>query len=61
MLLGLSDVVSIMLLNLKMPMIVGILTFMSKINFMLYKNISQCYKQIHAQLIEHEISTAHRH
>ena len=31
----LSDVVFIMLINVKMPTIVGILTFMSKINFML--------------------------
>ena len=31
----LSDVVCIMLINLKMPTIVGILTFMSMINFML--------------------------
>ena len=30
-----SDVVFIMPLNVKMPMIVGILTFMSRINFML--------------------------
>ena len=33
--LSLSDVVFIMLINVKMPTIVGILTFMSKINFML--------------------------
>ena len=33
--LGLSDVVLIMLINVKIPTIVGILTFMSKINFML--------------------------
>ena len=32
--LSLLDVVFIMLLNVKMPMIVGILTFMSRINFM---------------------------
>ena len=31
----LSDVVYIMLINVKMPTIVGILTFMSMINFML--------------------------
>ena len=31
----LSDVVFIMLINVKMPTIVGILTFMSRINFML--------------------------
>ena len=31
----LSDVVFIMLINVKMPTIVGILTFMSKINFIL--------------------------
>ena len=31
----LSDVVFIMLMNVKMPTIVGILTFMSKINFVL--------------------------
>ena len=31
----LSDVVFIMLLNVKMPTIVGILTFMSMINFVL--------------------------
>ena len=33
--LSLSDVVLIMLINVKMPMIVGILTFFSRINFML--------------------------
>ena len=33
--LGLSDVVFIMLINVKMPTIVGILTFMSRINFVL--------------------------
>ena len=33
--LRLSDVVFILLINVKMPTIVGILTFMSKINFML--------------------------
>ena len=33
--LGLSDVVFIMLINVKMPMIVGILTFISRINFVL--------------------------
>ena len=33
--LSLSDVVLIMLINVKMPTIVGILTFMSGINFML--------------------------
>ena len=33
--LSLSDVVFIMLINVKMPTIVGILTFMSRINFML--------------------------
>ena len=33
--LSLSDVVFIMLINVKMPMIVGILTFMSMINFVL--------------------------
>ena len=32
---SLSDVVFIMLLNVKMPTIVGILTFMSRINFVL--------------------------
>ena len=31
----LSDVVFIMLINVKMPLIVGILTFMSVVNFML--------------------------
>ena len=31
----LSDVVFIMLINVKMPTIVGILTFMSRINFVL--------------------------
>ena len=31
--LSLSDVVFIMLINVKMPTIVGILTFMSMINF----------------------------
>ena len=31
----LSDVVFIMLINIKMPTIVGILTFMSRINFVL--------------------------
>ena len=33
--LSLSDVVFIMLINVKMPTIVGIITFMSRINFML--------------------------
>ena len=33
--LSLSDVVFIMLINVKMPTIVGILTFMSRIKFML--------------------------
>ena len=33
--LSLSDVVFILLINAKMPTIVGILTFMSRINFML--------------------------
>ena len=33
--LSLSDVVFIMLINVKMPTIVGILTFVSRINFML--------------------------
>ena len=33
--LGLSNVIFIMLRNVKMPTIVGILTFMSGINFML--------------------------
>ena len=33
--LCLSDVVLIMLINVKMPTIVGILTFMSRINFVL--------------------------
>ena len=33
--LSLSDVVFIMLVNVKMPTIFGILTFMSRINFML--------------------------
>ena len=33
--LCISDVVFIMLINVKMPTIVGILTFMSMINFML--------------------------
>ena len=33
--LSLSDVVFIMLINVKMPTIVGILTFMSMINFVL--------------------------
>ena len=33
--LSLSDVVLIMLINVKMPTIVGILTFMSRINFAL--------------------------
>ena len=33
--LKLSDVVFIMLINVKMPTIVGILTFMSRINFVL--------------------------
>ena len=41
--LGLSDVVFIMLINVKMPTIVGILTFMSRINFVL-------------SLVEHEKS-----
>ena len=33
--LSLSDVVFIMLINVKMPTIIGILTFMSRINFVL--------------------------
>ena len=33
--LSLSDVVCIVLINVKMPTIVGILTFMSRINFVL--------------------------
>ena len=33
--LSLSNVVFIMLINVKMPTIVGILTFMSRINFVL--------------------------
>ena len=33
--LSLSDVVFIVLINVKMPAIVGILTFMSRINFVL--------------------------
>ena len=33
--LSFSDVVFIMLINVKMPTIVGILTFMSRINFVL--------------------------
>ena len=33
--LSLSDIVFIMLINVKMPTIVGILTFMSRIKFML--------------------------
>ena len=33
--LSLSDVVIIMLINVKMPTIVGILTFMSRIDFVL--------------------------
>ena len=33
--LSLSDVVCIMLINVKMPTIVGILTFTSRINFVL--------------------------
>ena len=33
--LKLSDVVFILLINVKMPTIVGILTFISRINFML--------------------------
>ena len=34
---GLTDVVFIVLINVKMPTIVGILTFMSRINFMLIR------------------------
>ena len=34
--LSLSDVVVIMLMNVNMPTIVGILTFMSRINFVLF-------------------------
>ena len=37
--LSLSDVVFIMLINVKMPMIVGILTSMSRINFVLFYNL----------------------
>ena len=33
--LSLSDVVFIMLINVKMPTLVGILTFISRINFLL--------------------------
>ena len=33
--LSLSDVVFIMLINVKMPTIVGILTFMSRLNYVL--------------------------
>ena len=33
--LSLSDVVFVLLINVKMPTIVGILTFMSRINFVL--------------------------
>ena len=33
--LSLSDVVYIMLINVQMPTIVGILTFMSRLNFVL--------------------------
>ena len=33
--LSLSDVVFIMLINVEMPTIVGILTFMNRINFVL--------------------------
>ena len=33
--LSLSDVAFIMLINVKMPTVVGILTFMSRINFIL--------------------------
>ena len=33
--LSLSDIVFIMLINVKMPTIVGILTFMNRINFVL--------------------------
>ena len=33
--LSLLDIVFIMLINVKMPTVVGILTFMSKINFVL--------------------------
>ena len=36
-----SDGVIIMLINVKMPTIVGILTFMSMINFMLNKGVTQ--------------------
>ena len=32
----LSDIVLLLLINVKMPTLVGILTFMSKINFMPY-------------------------
>ena len=37
--LSLSDVVFIMLINVKMPTIVGILTFMSRINFVAWKKL----------------------
>ena len=42
--LSLSDVVSIMLINVKMPTIVGILTFISRINltFNIYKQDKFC-------------------
>ena len=39
--LSLSDLVFIMLINVKMPTIVGILTFMSRINFMLELNMEK--------------------
>ena len=37
--LSLSDVVCILLINVKMPTIVGILTFMSRINFVLGRRV----------------------
>ena len=39
--LSLSDIVFIMLLNIKMPTLVGILTFMSRINFVLSRLIKR--------------------
>ena len=48
--LSLSDVVFIMLINVKMPKIVGILTFMSRINFVLSR------LNFVLSLVEHEKS-----
>ena len=41
-----SDIVFIMLINVKMPTIVGILTFMSRINFVLMRKVLSSQGQV---------------